>query len=268
MVLRESLDPDNSLWDWVAVDLFFWRNRSTLSCAQLGQKIYMNRQGVSNLEAGRLRLDLKRAQALDELWDLNGHFQRLVRFAKAGHDADWFREHLKYEARATSIKLYELAIVPGLLQTAAYTRAILAYFGGQNLDERVEARMARQEILDRPNPPLMKVLLAESVLDWQVGGATVLKAQLAKLLSVSERHDVMLRVVEKTTGYHCGLAGSFKVLTAPGGPVAYTEANLGGRLITDPSEVREFDEAFDRIGVDALHQSASRDLIRQRMDAL
>ena len=87
MVLRETLDPDSSIWHWMATDLHFYRTKHGLSCAQLGKVIGCNRQSVSNMEAARpgWRLDDDQAAKLDRMWDLNGHFGRLLRYARARH---------------------------------------------------------------------------------------------------------------------------------------------------------------------------------------
>lgn len=262
MVLRESLDPDSSLWDWIAVDLHFYRTKHGLSCAQLGMHLRVNRQGVSNMEAGRYHLDPAKAKILDRLWDLNGHFQRLVRYARAGHDVNWFRQHVQYEARATEFKIYEALVVPGLLQTPEYARALLT--AGQavpDVEAAVAARMARQSILAKRNPPMLWVLLYQAVLMPSVGDEEVMRGQLRHLLDLSARPDIVIRVLPWSMGAHVGLDGSFKVTATAEGEVAYMEANGGGRLSTDRAEVRRFRLEFERLGADALPREASRALI-------
>ncbi|HEY7489166.1 MAG TPA: Scr1 family TA system antitoxin-like transcriptional regulator, partial [Streptosporangiaceae bacterium] len=74
------------------------------------------------MEAGRFKLTDPQAAAADTKFDLNQHFQRMLKYAREGHDPNWFREHLTYEAKAKQHKIYELAMIPGLLQTEAYMR--------------------------------------------------------------------------------------------------------------------------------------------------
>ncbi|RAY12837.1 hypothetical protein DPM19_22730 [Actinomadura craniellae] len=268
MALRELLDPDNSLWDWVAVDLHFYRTKHGLSCAQLGLHLKVNRQAVSNMEAGRVRLDQTKAKILDELWNLNDHFQRLVRYAKAGHDSNWFKAHLKYEAKASEIRVYERSVIPGLLQIEEYARALFAQGGAKDVEDSVRARLARQEALNRPDPPLLWVLLDEDVVDRVVGGAAVMRRQLSRLLEVSSQPNVMLRVVPRSVGFHLGLEGSFKVMTVGRETVAYVEACGGGRLVKDPAEVHMYGIRYDRIGTDALSRDSSRVLISRVLESM
>jgi hypothetical protein len=213
------------------------------------------------MEAARpgWRLDDDQAKALDKLWDLNGHFRRLLRYARAGHDPDWFKQHVTYEARATVLKTYESMIVPGLLQTEAYARAwLVAGQAVKNIDAAVEIRMARQNILNKEEPPLLWVLLDECVLDRPMGGRKVMKEQLTRLLELSELPHLTIRVVPRAAGGHLGLEGPFIITTVTEGDVAYLEACGGGRLSTDKAEVRRFGVRFDRIGALALPMDQGR----------
>jgi transcriptional regulator with XRE-family HTH domain len=270
MSVAESIDPNSSLWSWLAYDLRFYREKHGLSLAQLGRIMGRSRGSVSNCEAGRRRITEQEARILDRHWDTGGHFLRLLTFARAGHDPDWFKQHLEHEARASVLKIYELAVVPGLLQTPEYARASFTAAGLKDTEVEAEltSRMSRQEALDKPDPPTVWVLLDEGVLDHRVGSPEVMKGQLSKLLDLSTSHHVTLRVVPKTVGWHFGLEGSFKIMTTDTGDVVYTEACGGGRLITDPLEVRSFTLRHDRIGAWALPVDSSQALIASKMEAV
>ncbi|MEO5876905.1 MAG: DUF5753 domain-containing protein [Streptosporangiaceae bacterium] len=269
MVLRESLDADASLWDWVAVDLYFYRVAEGLSCAQLGMVLGVNRQAVSNMEAGRLRLDEAKARKLDERWKLNEHFSRLLRYARAGHDSNWFKQHVLYESRASELKMYESVIVHGLLQTPDYARALLvAGQAVEDVDATVAVRMGRQAILKKRNPPVMWVLLNQAVLMPEIGGREVMREQLRHLLDLSRLPNIVIRVIPFSLGAHVGLDGSFLLTTVAEGEVAYMEANGGGRLSIDPAEVRRYRIKFDRLGADASSREESRHLISGIMENL
>lgn len=271
MVLRESLDPDASLWDWLAFDLHHYRNREGLSCAQLGQHLHVNRQAVSNLETGRrgYRLDTPKARILDELWDTGGHFERLIRYARAGHDPDWFKQHTEYEARASAMRTYQGLLIPGLLQTEDYARAwLMAGSAAIDVDAALEVRMRRQEVLYRPSPPSLRVLLDQCALLRPMGGPEVMAGQLSKLLEVSKLPHVSIRVIPLSSGGHLGLEGPFVVTTVEEGDVAYIEACGGGRLSLDKAEVRRYGARYDQIGDLALPLTATRDLIASVMEAM
>ncbi|MFG1855148.1 helix-turn-helix domain-containing protein, partial [Actinomadura geliboluensis] len=89
MSVRETIDPDSSLWAWLAFDLWFHRTRRGLSLAQTAQIVRVARGTVSNWEAGRLRPGEQYMVLLDKAWDTGGHFQRLRHYAITGHDPDW-----------------------------------------------------------------------------------------------------------------------------------------------------------------------------------
>jgi hypothetical protein len=270
MALRETLDPDSSIWHWMAADLHFHRTKNGLSCAQLGKVIGCNRQSVSNMEAGRpgWRLDDDQAAKLDRMWDLNGNFRRLLRYARARHDADWFAQHLTYERRAIEMRAYEALIVPGLLQTEAYARALLTAGGVKDVEAAVATRMARQEILDKDTAPLLWLLLNESVLHQPVGGPEVMRAQLAHLLDVSERPNIVLRIVPRSLGAHMGLDGSFQITTVAEGDIAYMEAAGGGRLSHDKAESHRYRIRYDRLGADSLSRDSTRRLLAHLMETM
>jgi hypothetical protein len=128
--------------------------------------------------------------------------------------------------------------------------------------------MARQEILRRPVPPDVWITLAESVLDWPVGGRPVLIEQLARLMEISEHPNIVLRIVPKSAGAYDGLDGPFMVLSGKNGDTTYVDAPNGGRLVVDSSEVQSFIDRFDRIGAHALPVDSSRSLIKEVMEKL
>ncbi|WP_131740978.1 DUF5753 domain-containing protein [Actinomadura roseirufa] len=265
-----SLTADEDMWHWVAVELRFWREREGLSLSQMGSIMQTTKAVVSNIEHARPthRMNLDHAERIDLHFRLGEHFRRLVRYARAGHSPDWFRSHLAFEVRARVLKIYELALVPGLLQTPEYARTLLEE--GQmvsDVDAAVRSRMARQEILDRRVAPELRVLLAEWVLEAPIGGPKVMRAQLGHLLEVGERPGVSIRVVPTEEGFHLGLEGAFLVTTVPEGQVAYLESCGGGRLEQAPQAVHQYDVRWSRIGDAALNVRSSRALIQRRMEA-
>lgn len=270
MVARESLDPDSSLWDWIAVDLRFWRLKHGMSQEEVGRIIHVNRHTVSNLEAGRYgyRLDSDQALALDTAWDLNLHFTRLLKYAKAGHTPNWFLQHVKYEVRSSVLRSFSSLVVPGLLQKEAYARELLIKGGVKDVDAALKTRIERQEILTKPDPPLIRMILDHGVLDRPVGGPAAMRQQLAWLLEASTLPNVVVRVVPRSAGAYLGLDGPFLITTVPEGDVAYLEACGGGRLTTDRTEVRRYNERYDLIGDHALPVDSSRELIKSVMESM
>ena len=268
MSSRPPLDPMTSMWHWLAYDLRFYRERAGLTGTELGKIIGVVRSTVSRLEAADLKLDDRQTMALDRHWKTGGHFFRLLTYAKLGHDPDWFKEHVDRESKASVIKIFEHSVIPGLLQTEAYARVIFRVGGVKDIDADVATRMARQEALFRPDPPLVWVLLNQAAIELPVGGAAVMREQLARLLEVSELPDVMLRVVPRAVGWHSGMDGAFKLLTVGREESAYTQACGGGRLVLDAEEVRAYGLRYDRIGSEALSRDSSRSLIKEVMESM
>jgi hypothetical protein len=220
------------------------------------------------LETGQAKLDDNMAAALDKAWNTGGHFTYQLWYARLGHNPDWLREHLDIEARASVIKTYEAQVVPGLLQIPEYARALYAAEGAADVEGAVERRMARQAILTGSPPPQLWVLLTENVLDWPMGGAEVMRRQLARLLEVSDQPNIGIRVLPRSVGAHAGTNGSFKIMSTEAGDVAYTDSPGGGRLVPAAEEVREYGLRYDRIGQHALPDALSKDMIKQAMEAM
>jgi hypothetical protein len=241
--------------------------RAKMTQDDLGRVLGCVKSTVSRLEGAQLQIDEKQAAKLDTLWNTYGHFARLLAFARRAHDPDWIKQHAELEARATDIKTFEALLIPGLLQTPEYARAVFTNGGAEDVGELLEARMRRQETLSRPKPPFLWVLLDEGVIDRPVGEAGLMRNQLARLLEESERPNVSVRIVPRSCGLHAGLDGSFKILYHELGDVAYSEAQLGGRLVVSGTEVRGLAVRYDRIGAQALPEGHSRELIKQVMEA-
>ncbi|MEU8343171.1 DUF5753 domain-containing protein [Spirillospora sp. NPDC048832] len=206
---------------------------------------------------------------MDRVWRTCGHFTRLRRLAERAHDPGWWNQYTPIEARASRICYWALAIIPGLLQTPDYARALLE--DGQIIEDveaTVAARMARQEVLNRDRPPELRALINESALDQPVGGPEVMRDQLAHLIALSHRRNIILRAVPRNVGAHIGLDGSFVILNAAKDSAAYADANTGGRLIHDPTGLDDLHRRFDLIGSEAMSASGSRSYIAQIMEAM
>ncbi|WP_158581549.1 Scr1 family TA system antitoxin-like transcriptional regulator [Actinomadura spongiicola] len=154
----EALDPDRSLWDYIAVELRRLREARGLSGNKLAERLGCDRSYVSRVENGRLRLSPGYAQKLDALWGAT--FARRVRLAEASDDGDWFTGLTEHEERSTRHRIWAALLVPGLLQTPDYARAMLATGMVSGVEEALEQRLARQAVVwHRAEPPLMSVIL-------------------------------------------------------------------------------------------------------------
>jgi transcriptional regulator with XRE-family HTH domain len=246
----------------------FQRTQRGLSGEALGKILNCSKATVSRLESGVTKLGETEAAVLDKTWNTGGNFSIMLWYAHLGHDPDWFKQYIDLEAISSVIKVWQVDLVPGLLQTVEYARAGLLAGGVTDVEEALATRMERQKILERENSPVLWVLIAEGLLEIPGGGRDVMRAQLAHLLELSHRPNIGLRVVPRNAGLHPGLDGSFMIMTTESGDVAYVEAPGGGRLVPSPPEVRSYVLRCDRIGQEALPSGPSRDLIRRVMEAM
>lgn len=264
-----SPEPKTSMWALMAYYLRFLRMRRDETGAMVGRILGCDKSKVSRLETGELRLDATDCAKLDAAWETGGLFGYLLHFAQLGHDPNWQQQYTTQESLALIISIYDGQLVPLLLQTEDYMRALLTVGrAGEGMEAVVHTRLRRQAVLTRPNPPEVSAVLDEAVLRRPIGGTAVMRAQLGRLLELAELPSVTIRIVEERVGAYEGVDGPFKVITTATGDVAFVEAPLGGRLITDSAEVLTFRVRYDRMGHIALSRDDSKALIRQVMEAM
>jgi hypothetical protein len=180
----------------------------------------------------------------------------------------WFRIYARLEAEAVEIHEYATMVIPGLLQTEAYARAL--YQARQprldeaTIEKRVADRLSRQEILMKWPPPDTTFVIEESVLHRPIGGWEVMRGQLQNLLRASELRGVELQIMPTERAEHPGLPGPFTVLTPKGKPqLGYVESNGQPRLITDADQVRAMANRYGNIRAQALNFRESQALIEK-----
>ncbi|WP_141579745.1 helix-turn-helix transcriptional regulator [Actinomadura sp. WMMA1423] len=267
MATNASPDPKDGMWAFIAYYLRFCRNQRELSGDATGRIINASKATVSRIENGIDRLDAPRAALLDKAWDTGGVFALLVWYASIGHNPQWLAQLSTFEQRGRFIRIFEPLLISGLLQTEDYARALLTGGGMADPEPFVAERIERQSVLDRA---FVMVLLSEATLRWPVGSHRIMREQLAHLLKVAERPNVVLHVIPQTfeTGAYPGLDGGLKLVTGDDfGEVAYTESLGGGRLVSSPVEVAEYAILFARISAKALPENRSAEMITKAMEA-
>ncbi|MQY19723.1 helix-turn-helix domain-containing protein [Nocardia macrotermitis] len=178
----------------------------------------------------------------------------------------WFETYLGLEHAALSIRTYEAQLVPGLLQTEAYARAVVA-LGHTNAEtgRRVELRKRRQELLERESGPTLWAIVDESVLHRPVGGANVLRAQLEHLLYMCDHTHVTIQVLPFSAGGHAALGGSFTILrfAEPELPdMVYTEQLASSLYMDRPDDVEDYRRVMERVSLQAETPDHSREILR------
>ncbi|MER7850518.1 helix-turn-helix transcriptional regulator [Kitasatospora sp. NPDC096077] len=171
------------------------------------------------------------------------------------------------ENRALEIHEYSTMVIPGLLQTEAYIRALYEMrrplLSPEKIEEWVQARLARQEILTRWPLPVVTWVIDEAVLRRPLGGWDVHQEQLQHLIKVGQMRGPELQIMPLDRMNHAGMGGSFTILTPPTGgtQIAYAAAQHVNRLITDPAEVRNMTARYSSIRAQALGLRESLALI-------
>ncbi|WP_256790292.1 helix-turn-helix transcriptional regulator [Frankia sp. AvcI1] len=188
-----------------------------------------------------------------------------------------FDLYIGLEEAASRFAWYESDLVPGLLQTDEYVRALIQEDNPgveeSEIEGRVNLRMARQVILTRAaERPVLDVVLNESILRRPVGGASVLARQLDRLVEVADLPNVTIRVVPFRAGLHAGvMSGPFVVLRFPSNgdgkntepPTVYVEGLTGALYLDKPHEVERYEAAFTSVWDATLDESSAKDLISQ-----
>ncbi|MCZ7415276.1 MULTISPECIES: helix-turn-helix domain-containing protein [unclassified Streptomyces] len=248
------------------------RDAAGLTQAELARKIHVVSSRIAQIErACGAKPSRQLARALDEALNAESLLIDLWPFVYREAFPDWSRAFMAYAEKAVVIREYAASVVPGLLQTKDYARAVLSVGvtlrGEEHLRERLAARLDRQERLTASDRPDLWVVLDEAVLRRAVGGRTVMRRQLERLLRAAQEPNVTVQVLPFSSGEHDVLGGSLTVLTLPdGAEVAYREGAHHGHLTEEPEDVRNFALAYDRIRAAALPPRMSLDMIRAVME--
>jgi transcriptional regulator with XRE-family HTH domain len=173
---------------------------------------------------------------------------------------DWVDE----EKVATALFYWAPVLVPGILQTEKYARALLEVDPDdeETFEVHLAGRMERQEILTRPKPPMVAVLVYETALLRCIGSPAVMYEQLSHLAEVSLRTRIVLQVIPATVGAHAGLTGAVSIAEREGEPtIVYLESLTAGQTTKEPDIVAKARTITDVLRGEALSRGASRDLI-------
>ncbi|MGW0080236.1 helix-turn-helix domain-containing protein [Streptomyces sp. NPDC003393] len=183
---------------------------------------------------------------------------------------EWFKAYVSLESEASVIRLYEPHYVPGLLQTSEYAAALLRVGfpneSKEGLARRVDLRVRRQDLLAKPDAPVLWAILDETVLRRPVGGAEVMRAQLDRLLEVLDVPKVRIQIMRFSVGAHPGAYGPFHHFRfgfSELPDVVYTE-NLAGSVYYDrPEDVVAYLEVLDRMSVQAEPLTRTREILAE-----
>ena len=249
------------------------RSRAGLTYEQAGEAIGVSHSTIRRMEAAKVaRLRLADAEKLLQVYGVTDR-QEIDTFLKSVREAskrgwwhtyrdvmpDWFAAYLSLEQAALQVRAYENEFVHGLLQTEEYARALLGagnpHAPTEATERRVALRMRRQELLTREAPPRVWVVMDETVLRWPVGGAAVMRAQIAHLIEVNRLPHVTLQIMPFANGPHPAMrAGAFHLFrfrAAELPDVVYLNGLVGAVYLDKGDDVVVYREALDRLGAQA-----------------
>ena len=176
------------------------------------------------------------------------------------------------EQAATTVREFALALVPGLLQTSDYARALMSTNAPTTpievLENQIAARMTRQHVLTANDPLSYEVILSEAVLHCPVGGSRVMRGQLERLLELSARPNISIQMLPFTAGAHPGMEGAFAIITLPdlAHDVGYVEGPAGSIYLEEQDDVRRCTMYFAVLSSLALSPAESAELISTTLE--
>ncbi|MFE0581504.1 MULTISPECIES: helix-turn-helix transcriptional regulator [unclassified Streptomyces] len=266
MVGVRDLDPSASPLDYYGSELRRLREDAGLNQAQLGSIVFCTGSLIGQVETTRRVPTRDFSERVDAALGTGGVFSRLVGLVLRSQLPTWFQAYAEMEARASYLSTYQAQLVDGLLQTEEYARAVLGVWS-DDLDAKVAARMERQRVLDRENPPLMWVVMSEAVLHQEIGGRDVMRNQLAHLLAQQGRQWVQVQILPFEAGAHAGQPGSFSLLRFDDDPdIVYTEDFVQGHMTANPQALREGSLRYDHLQAAALSLEESAVRIARVME--
>ncbi|MFC9736174.1 Scr1 family TA system antitoxin-like transcriptional regulator [Streptomyces roseolus] len=267
MVNIRSLDPSASPLDYYGYELRRLREEAGLSQSQLGDILYCTGSLIGQIETTRKVPTREFSERLDAALMTGGFFTRLVGLVLKSQLPSWFRPYAEMEQKATYLCSFQAQLVHGLLQTEDYAQAVMGARFESDLDTLVAARIERQRILDRENPPLLWFVMNEAALRQEVGGRRVMRDQLAHLLTMQEREWVKIQVLPFAVGAHAGSHGSFNLLRFDDDPdLVYTEDFVQGHMTVDSAAFKEGSLRYDHLRAAALSVEDSSALITRVME--
>ena len=259
------------------------RTESGLTVEQVADRILCSPSKISRMETGHRGATLRDIRDLCDLYGVadTGRRELLTTLAREGKQQGWWQSYdLPYpkyaglEAEAVAIRGYQSSVIPGLLQTADYARAIhegaIPRLDEDVIDQRVAARLIRQQLLTQESPPHFFEVLDEAALHRTVGGVAVLREQLDGLIEACRLPSVTVQVIPFAAGAHPALENNFKILDLPppSPSVVYTEGLAGSFYLERAEDIEHYELVFEELKRLALTPADAVDFIAAVRDTL
>jgi transcriptional regulator with XRE-family HTH domain len=252
------------------------RNQKGLTVEQVADQLLCSPSKVSRMETGHSVATLRDIRDLCALYEVTDQAERdrLITLARESKQQAWWQSYdLGYatyvglEAEAVAISDFQSSVVPGLLQTADYARAVderaMPRVSQDQIEMQIKARLTRQRILTQDNPPLFAAVLDEAVLHRVVGGPRVMESQLERLIEAARLPNVTLQVIPFSIGAHPGLESNFIILELPSPTpgVIFVEGLVGSTYLERPDDLERYREVFKSLQTIALSSKDTANLV-------
>jgi transcriptional regulator with XRE-family HTH domain len=258
------------------------REDAGLTIDRVAEALECSQSKVSRIETGQVSATPRDVRDMLGLYRVSeAQREAMVQIAREARQRGWWQTfvdvpdgvpaYVGLEVAATSIDIYMSLIVPALLQTPDYARAVIGAvrpdLPAREIDRRVELRVRRQALLDQERPPRLRLLLDDTVLRRPVGGPAVMAAQRRRLLEDAARPAVTLQVLPVETGAHAGMDGPFTIFgfrAATERDVVALDSAADALYLESPEDVRRYRRVFELLLPAALPPEASAQLIARR----
>ncbi|OXY95820.1 transcriptional regulator [Streptomyces diastatochromogenes] len=246
--------------------LRFFRERAGMTQEGLGGYVGYSKSQVAMVERGERAPKGKFVEVADETLGAQGALVAAGRKLKVSRFPSWFEDYADLEAKAVAIHMYANHVVPGMLQSAAYARAIFVAQRPPLADEEIESRLAarldRQRVLERTPSPLVSFVLEEHTLKRPLGGRWALRDQLEHILDIGKQRNVEIQVMPTSRQDHASLNGPMILLeTDEHKQLAYVEGPGGGYFVSEQPQLGELFAQYGILRAQALNPEESADLI-------
>ncbi|MYQ79470.1 MULTISPECIES: helix-turn-helix domain-containing protein [unclassified Streptomyces] len=266
----QPLSPFASTRHYFGSELRRHRERAKLSLVQLADIVNSSKSTLARIETAELMPPPDMPSCLDIAFGTDELFTGLYGLAKLEVHPDQYKRYMNFEARAEVIEQYGAQALPGLLQTEEYARTFLRCqedLSEEVIEQRVTARMARQDRQRSANPPFRWAIIDEAVLRRQMGSRACMHQQLASLLEQVDTPDSKVQVMPFSAGLHSLLGGALTLLTlSDGTSVAYEESIEAGHLYEDPDAVKKWRRQYDVLRANSHSLAESAAMIRTAME--
>lgn len=252
-----------------------------MSAEMVARKAGWDPSKISRIESDNWkRPRIADIQRLSDIYQVDPETREaLITLARQARQRGWWEQYRDVlgdalpglEAEAVSIHSWQPMLIPGLLQTPDYIRAICRASNvcPAETERRVDARLERQRILEAPSPPMLRVVVDESALRKPVGGLRVMVDQVRHLVEMSERENVRIQVLRDAVGAHPGMTGSFVILGYAGGQsVVYVETTAGAIFVDAETDVTKFQMLVGDLMAAASSLDESREYLQSVLESL